>query len=694
MSTLILFILLSTLTVAYGGGNSADQNPFTPKAYVSRYWDRHVRNTLSKPSFLLSKASPLTAADTASFTNLAATNTLSTRLPDFCSAAHLLCFPDVRPSLEKHTKDVNFQFYQDAQNFTNYGTSRPSGTDSFKNYATTFFSRPMNDFRRYSRRSAGHVDRFHNYGNDTNDIYENFNTYGTSAAGGSGEFKHYATRANFPELQFTAYSDRSGGRTQSFSSYSEDGNSGGQNFTSYGKDSAGAGNEFLSYGTKANVAASSFANYGSKGTGSNDTFTNYGVLMNVPEETFQSYADGTVGGSESFSNYRVQANVGDDSFQSYAKNTKEGTQVNFNNYAISANPSSDTFKGYAEGAEGDYKVGFTGYGVNTNATFKDYAKEGVSFASYNTSSSSSSIGGSLVKRWVEPGKFFRESMLKEGSVMAMPDIRDKMPQRSFLPRSILLKLPFSSSKIEELKSVFKVSDNSSMEKMMMDSLGECESAPSVGERCLEELKSVFKVSDNSAMEKRMMDSLGECESAPSVGERCLEELKSVFKVSDNSAMEKRMMDSLGECESAPSVGEINRCVGSVEAMIDFATSVLGRNVGVWTTQNVNGFSKNVMVGRVKGMNAGKVTKSVSCHQSLFPYLLYYCHSVPKVRVYEADLLDPESKAKINQGVAICHLDTTAWSPTHGAFVALGSGPGKIEVCHWIFENDMTWTIAD
>ncbi|KAG2409390.1 Polygalacturonase non-catalytic subunit AroGP2 Precursor [Vigna angularis] len=469
------------MQVAYGGGNSQDQNPFTPKAYVSRYWDRHVRNTFPKPSFLLSKASPLTAADTASFTNLAATNTLSTRLPEFCSAAHLLYFPEVRPSFQKHTKDKNFQFYQDAQNFTNYGTSRPSGTDSFKNYATTFFSRPMNDFRRYSRRSASHVDRFHNYGKDTNDIYENFNTYGTSATGGTGEFKHYATRANFPELQFTSYSDSSGGRTQSFSSYSKDGNSGGQNFTSYGKNSAGAGNEFSSYGTKANVVVSSFVNYGSKGTGPNDTFTNYGVLMNVPEETFHSYADGTVGGSESFSNYRVQANVGDDSFQSYAKSTKEGTQVNFNNYGISANPSSDTFQGYAEGAEGDHKVGFIGYGVNTNSNFKDYAKEGVSFASYNTSSSSSTIGGSLNERWVEPGKFFRESMLKKGTVMAMPDIRDKMPQRSFLPRSILVKLSFSSSKIEELKSVFKVSDNSSMEKMMIESLGECERAP-VSER--------------------------------------------------------------------------------------------------------------------------------------------------------------------------------------------------------------------
>jgi hypothetical protein len=27
-------------------------------------------------------------------------------------------------------------------------------------------------------------------------------------------------------------------------------------------------------------------------------------------------------------------------------------------------------------------------------------------------------------------------------------------------------------------------------------------------------------------------------------------------------------------------------------------------------------------------------------------------------------------------------------------VALGFGPGRIEVCHWIFENDMTWSIAD
>jgi len=93
----------------------------------------------------------------------------------------------------------------------------------------------------------------------------------------------------------------------------------------------------------------------------------------------------------------------------------------------------------------------------------------------------STVSDSLVKTWVEPGKFFREKMLKEGVVMPMPDIRDKLRKRSFLPRSILAKLPFSTSKIDEMKGLFNASDNGLMEKMMRDSLGECERVPARGE---------------------------------------------------------------------------------------------------------------------------------------------------------------------------------------------------------------------
>ncbi|KAI4328252.1 hypothetical protein L6164_020622 [Bauhinia variegata] len=603
------------------GAVAEEKNPFTPKAFLMRYWDKEIRNNLPKPAFLLSKASPLSAVESAAFAKLVATNTLSTRLPEFCSAAQLLCIPELGPSLEKHSKDANFAVYQD-KNFTNYGTDRLGGVDSFKNYSEDQ-NIPVNDFRRYSRGSTGHKDKFLSYGTNGNVVDQDFHTYGTGATGGVGDFKHYAEEVNVPDLRFTSYADDANGRAHSFTSYTENGNSGQQSFTSYGKHGNGAPNEFKHYGTHSNVVGSDFSNYGEAGNAANDTFTNYGVDMNNPTINFRNYGDGGNGANEKFSNYRDQSNVGADSFSSYAKNSN-AAEVGFTNYGKSFNEGTDKFTGYGKDATG-HKVDFKGYGVNN--TFKEYAKEGVTFAQYtnvsttlSASMTSKAASGSFVKRWVEPGKFFREKMLKQGTVMPMPDIRDKMPERSFLPRSIVSKLPFSSSKLSELKQMFKVSDNSSMDNFMKE--------------------------------------------------------------------------SLSDCERTPSPGETKRCVGSIEDMIDFATSVLGRNVAVRTTQNANGSKKNVMVGSINRINGGKVTQSVSCHQSMFPYLLYYCHSVPKVRVYEADLLDPNSKAKINHGVAICHLDTTAWSPTHGAFLALGSGPGRIEVCHWIFENDMTWTITD
>ena len=152
--------------------------------------------------------------------------------------------------------------------------------------------------------------------------------------------------------------------------------------------------------------------------------------------------------------------------------------------------------------------------------------------------------------------------------------------------------------------------------------------------------------------------------------------------------------TLKECERVPSKGETKRCVPSIEDMIDFAVSVLGRNVTVKSTENVAGSKGDIEIGRVVGLNGGRVTKSVSCHESLFPYLVYFCHSVPKVKVYEAEILDVKKKERINRGVAICHIDTSMWGAGHGAFVALGGKPGEIEVCHWIFENDMTWVVAD
>ncbi|CAO2829252.1 unnamed protein product [Amaranthus hypochondriacus] len=614
---LSLLLFSSFVDPATAGGPSGE-NPFSPRAFAIRYWNNKIYK-VPRPEFLLRKVSPLTASDSVRFTQLASQNSLPTHLDSFCKLANLFCFPDPTNSLSsKHSPDGKFSVYSD-QNFTNYASGAAGGFNSFKNYSDNE-NEPLDSFRRYSRDSAGHNDEFKSYANGGNVISQSFNTYSSGATGGSSKFSTYADEVNVPGLQFTSYSDDSNGRVSSFNSYSKDANAGDQGFGNYGKNGNAATNSFGSYGQNSNVVGSTFSGYSETGNFGTDNFTSYGFNGNVPENKFNSYSDGGNAGVESFSSYRDQSNVGDDNFKSYGKHSNN-EKIKFSNYAESFNTGSDNFTGYGNGAQGQ-KIGFTTYGEGSD--FKEYAKKGVKFSDYrNTSVSlvnSELKKGKIVNKWVEPGKFFREEMLKEGIVMPMPDIKDKMPKRSFLPRSILTKIPFSSSKITQLKEIFHASENSTMEGML------------------------------------------------------------------NAA--------LRECERAPSQGETKKCVGSVEDMIDFAVSVLGQSVEARTTENISGSKSDILIGKVRGVNGGKVTKSVSCHQSLYPYLLYYCHSVPKVRVYQADLLDTKTKAIINHGVAICHLDTSAWSPTHGAFLSLGSSPGKIEVCHWIFENDLTWTIAD
>ncbi|GAA0165760.1 hypothetical protein LIER_21080 [Lithospermum erythrorhizon] len=253
----------------------------------------------------------------------------------------------------------------------------------------------------------------------------------------------------------------------------------------------------------------------------------------MPRNEFKSYGDGGKIHVQTFKNYREGSVLGEDSFQSYSKNPNV-PEVNFANYNQSFNHGNDDFTSYGENAKRP-KVGFKLYGFHFENIFKRYAKNGnTSFAKYSNFSINSNIGRS------------------KGVVMPVPNIRDKMSKRSFLPRSIAAKMPFSMAEIGQLKKVF-------------------------------------------------------------------------------------------HDEGAPSPGEIKQCMRSAEDMIDFATSVLGRNVEVKTTENTEGSDGNIMIGPVKAINGGKVTTSVSCHQSLVPYLMYYCHSVPKVRVYEADILDPQSK---------------------------------------------------
>ncbi|CAM8927166.1 unnamed protein product [Rhodiola kirilowii] len=605
------FLMLLSLSLSHVYAGKTDvvtkPNPFTPTAALNRYWNAHVSNNLPKPDFFFSKASPLNAADLVVLTNLVAekdTTTLADRerIQSLCSSANMFC--QYARGHHDAQDDSNFAVYSNKQ-FVNYGSAKLSGSDSFNSYSDGL-NLPTDSFARYSKDSTGHAGSFSSYARDANVANGTFASYGAGATGGSGTFDSYDTLVNVPHLHFASYDQSANNHKLSFTSYSSETNSGDESFLSYGRAGNGAPTEFKTYAEEGNTIGSGFTGYGESGNGANDTFNGYGGNGNNPHNNFKTYGPGGNAGVDSFSGYRDGANVGDDTFQSYGKNSNSA-KVNFANYGKTFNQGTDLFKEYGGKGSKNQAVGFKEYGLNT--TFKSYADKGIAFATYTKPGRAAGPK--------KAAKFFRESNLKQGARMIMPDIRDKMPNRSFLPRSITSKLSFTTAALPQLKRIFP-----------------------------------------------------------------------------GAMMEHVIASSVAECERAPSRGETKKCVGSGEDMIDFATSVLGRNVVVRTTENVNGSNREMLIGKVVGINGGKVTKSVSCHQSLYPYLVYYCHSVPKVRVYEAELLEVETREKINRGVAICHIDTSAWSKTHGAFGALGFGPGEIEVCHWIFENDMTWATAD
>ncbi|KAF7045573.1 hypothetical protein CFC21_054665 [Triticum aestivum] len=622
---LLLLLLLLPGNAAGAAAASSPVNPFTAKAAFIRYWNRKVPNNRPHPAFFLSKLSPLPAADAASFPS--SLPDIRARLPTLCSKAALLC--PSSPSESDSDSDVAlasrkgpFASYRDA-NFTNYGSGAGAGTDGFNNYSPDV-NIAADSFRRYGRDLSARADSFSSYEANGNVVTANFTSYAGGATGGSGSFTAYAANTNVPESRFSNYDAGANGRSRGFTSYSQESNGGESNFAGYGKSGNSLRETFTSYGNDTNTLSSGFANYGESANGATDSFTGYGVEGNVPENTFRSYGAGANAGVDTFKGYRDGSNVGDDSFASYVSKGANGGAAEFESYGGSANAGSVDFKGYGQGGNRNHEIGFKGY-AGDNTTFKAYAETGVDFKEYHNTSSAATAATLTSEehqqrlkktKWSpEPGKFFRERELVAGNRMPMPDIRDKLPPRAFLPRDIARKIPFEASAVSE-----------------------------------------------------------------------------AFRAPPDTAMGKAVASTVAECGRAPSRGETKRCATSAEDVVDFAVDMLGDDIVVHSTASTAGSGAEIRLGSVTG---GKAARAVSCHQSLFPYLVYYCHSVPRARVYEADIMAAAGDGeKINRGVAICHLDTSDWSPSHGAFVLLGGEPGKTEVCHWIFEGDMTWTVAD
>ncbi|XP_004308362.1 PREDICTED: dehydration-responsive protein RD22-like [Fragaria vesca subsp. vesca] len=170
------------------------------------------------------------------------------------------------------------------------------------------------------------------------------------------------------------------------------------------------------------------------------------------------------------------------------------------------------------------------------------------------------------------------------------------------------------------------------------------------------------------------------------------EILTYFGVNPKSAAAERMKRTIKDCEAPAIKGEEKYCATSLESLIDFTVSKLGKNVQVYATEaeNKNEKKQEYSIDITGVLSLGD--RSVVCHKENYVYGVFYCHKFygTTTRAYMVPLVgvDGVTKAK---ALAVCHIDTTAWNPKHLAFQVLKIKPGNtIPVCHFLDTTSLLW----
>ncbi|KAM1331082.1 hypothetical protein ACFX13_044395 [Malus domestica] len=170
----------------------------------------------------------------------------------------------------------------------------------------------------------------------------------------------------------------------------------------------------------------------------------------------------------------------------------------------------------------------------------------------------------------------------------------------------------------------------------------------------------------------------------------LPEILKHFSLEPSSVEANTIKETIQECEAPGYKGEEKYCATSLESMIDFTTSKLGTSVEalVATEEEKEAAMFMHKYTIMPGVKKLEGEKAVVCHKQNYPYAVFYCHATKQTRTYIVPLVGADGvKAK---AVAICHIDTSEWSPKNLAFQVLKVKPGTIPICHFLPNDHIVW----
>ncbi|GMI81601.1 RESPONSIVE TO DESICCATION 22 [Hibiscus trionum] len=159
-----------------------------------------------------------------------------------------------------------------------------------------------------------------------------------------------------------------------------------------------------------------------------------------------------------------------------------------------------------------------------------------------------------------------------------------------------------------------------------------------------------------------------------------------FSLQPESAASKILKQTMEYCEAPAMEGEAKYCATSFESFVDSGVSMLGQNIQLLSTElERETQSQEFSIG--EGMKLmGK--SEIVCHKMSYAYAVFLCHSIEKTDVYKVPLVGENGTRAA--ALAVCHKDTSAWSPKHLAFQILKVEPGTVPICHFLARDTLVW----
>lgn len=143
------------------------------------------------------------------------------------------------------------------------------------------------------------------------------------------------------------------------------------------------------------------------------------------------------------------------------------------------------------------------------------------------------------------------------------------------------------------------------------------------------------------------------------------------------------------CERAPLPEELKSCCRTFESLLDFATFVLGKNI-MLLTPNIESKSEKPNFSVGDGVQLVS-DSSVLCHKLDYAYAVFLCHKMEKANVYLVPLFGDNGSN--GTSLAVCHQNTSSWTPNHPAFELLKVKRGTVPICHFVKKGTIAWVPA-